>query len=99
VFAGGAGSVSNLVPFFVPLGMISVSAHGKSRRGQRISHRHRQLYLALNEPLYASCRTMQLATIRPLLPTSRAVAERGQGRLPPVLIEWREAKLAILVLA
>jgi hypothetical protein len=37
VFAGGAGSVSNLVPFFVPLGMIRVSGAWKVTTGARVS--------------------------------------------------------------
>lgn len=37
VFAGGALSVSNLVPFFVPLGMISVSGAWKVTTGTNVS--------------------------------------------------------------
>jgi hypothetical protein len=37
VFAGGATSVSNLVPFFVPLGMISVSGAWKVTTGANVS--------------------------------------------------------------
>lgn len=37
VFAGGASSVSNLVPFFIPLGMISVSGAWKITTGGNVS--------------------------------------------------------------
>lgn len=37
VFAGGASSVSNLVPFFIPLGMISVSGAWKVTTGSNVS--------------------------------------------------------------
>jgi hypothetical protein len=37
VFAGGASSVSNLVPFFIPLGMISVSGAWKITTGSNVS--------------------------------------------------------------
>lgn len=37
VFAGGASSVSNLVPFFIPLGMISVSGAWKITTGANVS--------------------------------------------------------------
>ena len=37
VFAGGASSVSNLVPFFIPLGMISVSGAWKVTTGANVS--------------------------------------------------------------
>lgn len=37
IFAGGASSVSNLVPFFVPLGMISVSGAWKLTTGANVS--------------------------------------------------------------
>jgi hypothetical protein len=37
VFAGGASSVSNLVPFFIPLGMISVSGAWKITTGTNVS--------------------------------------------------------------
>jgi len=37
VFAGGASSVSNLVPFFIPLGMISVSGAWKLTTGANVS--------------------------------------------------------------
>jgi len=37
VFAGGATSVSNLVPFFIPLGMISVSGAWKITTGASVS--------------------------------------------------------------
>lgn len=37
VFAGGATSVSNLVPFFIPLGMISVSGAWKITTGANVS--------------------------------------------------------------
>lgn len=37
VFAGGSNSVSNLVPFFVPLGMISVSGAWKVTTGTNVS--------------------------------------------------------------
>ena len=37
VFAGGASSVSNLVPFFIPLGMISVSGAWKVTTGASVS--------------------------------------------------------------
>lgn len=37
VFAGGAGSVSNLVPFFVPLGIKSVSGAWKVTTGSNVS--------------------------------------------------------------
>lgn len=37
VFTGGATSVSNLVPFFIPLGMISVSGAWKLTTGANIS--------------------------------------------------------------
>jgi len=37
VFAGGATSVSNLVPFFIPLGMISVSGAWKVTTGANVS--------------------------------------------------------------
>ncbi len=37
VFAGGASSVSNLVPFFIPLGMISVSGAWKLTTGSNVS--------------------------------------------------------------
>jgi hypothetical protein len=37
VFAGGASSVSNLVPFFIPLGMVSVSGAWKITTGADVS--------------------------------------------------------------
>ena len=37
IFAGGASSVSNLVPFFIPLGMISVSGAWKLTTGASVS--------------------------------------------------------------
>ena len=37
VFAGGATSVSNLVPFFIPLGMFSVSGAWKITTGSNVS--------------------------------------------------------------
>lgn len=37
VFVGGASSVSNLVPFFIPLGMISVSGAWKVTTGNNVS--------------------------------------------------------------
>lgn len=37
VFAGGASSVSNLVPFFIPLGMVSVSGAWKVTTGPNVS--------------------------------------------------------------
>lgn len=37
VFAGGASSVSNLVPFFIPLGMVSVSGAWKVTTGADVS--------------------------------------------------------------
>jgi hypothetical protein len=37
VFAGGASSVSNLVPFYIPLGMISVSGAWKITTGASVS--------------------------------------------------------------
>jgi hypothetical protein len=37
VFTGGASSVSNLVPFFIPLGMISVSGAWKITTGSNVS--------------------------------------------------------------
>lgn len=37
VFTGGATSVSNLVPFFIPLGMISVSGAWKLTTGSNVS--------------------------------------------------------------
>lgn len=37
VFAGGAASVSNLVPFFIPLGMYSVSGAWKLTTGSNVS--------------------------------------------------------------
>lgn len=37
VFAGGASSVSNLVPFFIPLGMYSVSGAWKVTTGTNVS--------------------------------------------------------------
>src|SRR4029077_7611098 len=37
VFTGGAGSVSNLVPFFIPLGMISVNGAWKITTGANVS--------------------------------------------------------------
>lgn len=37
VFAGGASSVSNLVPFFIPLGMFSVSGAWKITTGANVS--------------------------------------------------------------
>jgi hypothetical protein len=37
VFVGGASSVSNLVPFFIPLGMISVSGAWKITTGANVS--------------------------------------------------------------
>lgn len=37
VFAGGASSVSNLVPFFVPLGIKSVSGAWKITTGANVS--------------------------------------------------------------
>jgi hypothetical protein len=37
VFAGGASSVSNLVPFFIPLGMISTSGAWKVTTGSNVS--------------------------------------------------------------
>jgi hypothetical protein len=37
VFTGGASSVSNLVPFFVPLGVISVSGAWKVTTGANVS--------------------------------------------------------------
>ena len=37
VFVGGATSVSNLVPFFIPLGMISVSGAWKITTGTNVS--------------------------------------------------------------
>jgi hypothetical protein len=37
VFTGGASSVSNLVPFFIPLGMISVSGAWKITTGTNVS--------------------------------------------------------------
>jgi hypothetical protein len=37
VFAGGTGSVSNLIPFFIPLGMTSVSGAWKITTGASVS--------------------------------------------------------------
>lgn len=37
IFAGGASSVSNLVPFFVPLGITSVSGAWKLTTGANVS--------------------------------------------------------------
>lgn len=37
VFVGGASSVSNLVPFFIPLGMVSVSGAWKITTGANVS--------------------------------------------------------------
>jgi hypothetical protein len=37
VFAGGASSVSNLVPFMIPLGMFSVSGAWKVTTGSNVS--------------------------------------------------------------
>ena len=37
VFAGGASSVSNLVPFFINLGMVSVSGAWKVTTGANVS--------------------------------------------------------------
>lgn len=37
IFTGGASSVSNLVPFFIPLGMISVSGAWKLTTGASVS--------------------------------------------------------------
>jgi hypothetical protein len=37
VFAGGASSVSNLVPFYIPLGMFSVSGAWKITTGSNVS--------------------------------------------------------------
>jgi hypothetical protein len=37
VFVGGASSVSNLVPFFVPLGVVSVSGAWKVTTGANVS--------------------------------------------------------------
>jgi hypothetical protein len=37
VFTGGASSVSNLVPFFIPLGMISASGAWKITTGSNVS--------------------------------------------------------------
>jgi len=37
VFTGGASSVSNLVPFFIPLGLISVSGAWKVTTGANVS--------------------------------------------------------------
>lgn len=37
VFTGGASSVSNLVPFFIPLGMISVNGAWKITTGATVS--------------------------------------------------------------
>lgn len=37
VFAGGASSVSNLVPFYIPLGMVSVSGAWKLTTGANVS--------------------------------------------------------------
>ena len=37
IFTGGASSVSNLVPFFIPLGMISVSGAWKLTTGSSVS--------------------------------------------------------------
>jgi hypothetical protein len=37
VFAGGSSSVSNLVPFFIPLGMLSVSGAWKVTTGADVS--------------------------------------------------------------
>jgi hypothetical protein len=37
VFTGGASSVSNLVPFFIPLGMVSVSGAWKITTGSNVS--------------------------------------------------------------
>lgn len=37
VFTGGADSVSNLVPFFIPLGMLSVSGAWKVTTGSNVS--------------------------------------------------------------
>lgn len=37
VFAGGTNSVSNLIPFFIPLGMISVSGAWKLTTGSNVS--------------------------------------------------------------
>jgi hypothetical protein len=37
IFTGGASSVSNLVPFYVPLGMISVSGAWKITTGSNVS--------------------------------------------------------------
>jgi hypothetical protein len=37
VFTGGAASVSNLVPFFIPLGMLSVSGAWKITTGASVS--------------------------------------------------------------
>ena len=37
VFVGGASSVSNLVPFFIPLGVVSVSGAWKLTTGSNVS--------------------------------------------------------------
>jgi hypothetical protein len=37
LFAGGSSSVSNLVPFFIPLGMLSVSGAWKITTGAAVS--------------------------------------------------------------
>lgn len=37
VFTGGASSVSNLVPFFVPLGLVSVNGAWKITTGANVS--------------------------------------------------------------
>ena len=37
IFTGGASSVSNLVPFYIPLGMISVSGAWKITTGANVS--------------------------------------------------------------
>lgn len=37
VFAGGAGSVSNLIPFYVPIGAFSVSGGWKATTGANVS--------------------------------------------------------------
>lgn len=37
VFVGGASSVSNLVPFFIPLGVVSVSGAWKVTTGSNVS--------------------------------------------------------------
>ena len=55
IFVGGSGSVSNLVPFYVPLGIVSQSGRVETDdRGECEVHRHRGIHLMLLHQWYQS---------------------------------------------